>query len=70
MPRILANSSRVIAQTRKRAAAGVPPLLLMLTLAWAAPVWAQQPVAPPRYDPRQTEKSIENLEGGQDRAKP
>ncbi|MGC1093959.1 MAG: POTRA domain-containing protein [Pseudolabrys sp.] len=70
MPRILANSSRVIAQTRKRVAAGAPPLLLMLALAWAVPAWAQQAAPPPRYDPRQTEKSIENLEAGQDRAKP
>jgi hemolysin activation/secretion protein len=70
MPRILANFPRVIAQTRKRAGTGVAPLFLMLTLAWAVPAWAQQPAAPPRYDPRQTEKKIENLEAGQDRAKP
>lgn len=70
MPRILANFPRFTAQTRKQAVTGVAALFLMLTLAWAAPVWAQQPVAPPRYDPRQTEKKIENLEAGQDRAKP
>ena len=70
MPRILANPPGLIAQTRKRAADGVPLLLLMLALTWAVPVWAQQAVPPPRYDPRQTEKSIENLEGGQDRARP
>ena len=41
----------------------------MLVLTWAVTAWAQ-PAPPPRYDPRQTEKSIENLEAGQDRPKP
>jgi hemolysin activation/secretion protein len=70
MPRILANFPRVVAQTWKRAGAGLAPLLLILTLAGASPAWAQQAVPPPRYDPRQTEKNIENLEAGQDRTKP
>jgi hemolysin activation/secretion protein len=66
MSRILAISQAVIAATPNRAAAGVAPLLLMLVLTWAT-AWA----APaPRYDPRQTEKSIENLGTGQGGPKP
>ena len=69
MPRILANPPGLIAQTRKRAADGVALLLLMLAFVGRAGVGAAGG-PPPRYDPRQTEKSIENLEAGQDRAKP
>jgi|SoiMetStandDraft_5_1073268.scaffolds.fasta_scaffold00052_5 hemolysin activation/secretion protein len=68
MPRILAISQSVIAKTRDLSAAGAAPLLLTLVLTWAVSAWAQS--APPRYDPRQTEKSIENLEAGRDRPKP
>jgi hypothetical protein len=63
MPRILAISQAVIAKTRNLSAAGAAPLLLTLVLTWAVSAWAQ-PAPPPRYDPRQTEKSIENLEAG------
>jgi len=42
----------------------------MLAWAWALPAWAQQGAPPPRYDPRQTEKNIQDLEAGQDRTKP
>jgi hemolysin activation/secretion protein len=70
MPRILVNVPRVIAQARRRLGAGVAPFFLMLGLAWAVPAWAQQAAPPPRYDPRQTEQKIENLEAGQDRPKP
>jgi hemolysin activation/secretion protein len=70
MPRILANFQRLIARMRKWPVAGRALLFLTLTLGWAAPAWAQQGVAPPRYDPRQTEQKIENLEAGQNRPKP
>jgi hemolysin activation/secretion protein len=40
----------------------------MLVLTWATA--SAQPAPTPPYDPRQTEKSIENLEAGQDRPKP
>jgi len=66
MPRILATLLSVIAQTRKPDTTVFAPLLLILALTCGAPAWAQQPIPPPRYDPRQTEKSIENLEAGQD----
>jgi hypothetical protein len=69
MPQILAISQVVIAKTRNLSAAGAAPLSFMLVLTWAVTAWAQ-PAPPPRYDPRQTEKSIENLEAGQDRPKP
>ena len=70
MPRILANFPEVMKQTQKWPVAGIALLFLMATLAWAAPAWAQQSASPPRYDPRQTEKKIEDLEAGQERTKP
>lgn len=70
MPRILAKFPSVITKTRKWASAGPASLLLILALAGALPAWAQQAAPPPRYDPRQTEQKIENLEAGQNRPKP
>src|SRR5215467_1501021 len=67
MPRILANFPRLITKTRKWPVAAVAALFL--TLGWATAARAQQ-AAPPRYDPRQTEQKIENLEAGQNRSKP
>src|SRR5690242_7935625 len=50
----------------------LPVMAALLAFSLAAPgiARAQQPIAAPRYDPRQTEKSIEQLQSGQERAKP
>jgi hemolysin activation/secretion protein len=70
MQGLLATLPSGSAQTRKPAAAAFAPLLFIFALTCAVPARAQQPISPPRYDPRQTEKSIQNLEAGQDKPAP
>jgi hemolysin activation/secretion protein len=67
MPWIIASSRAVVVQHRKRPAATCSLLILAITLTWASAGWAQQ-TAPPRYDPRQSEKIINTLQPGRERA--
>jgi hemolysin activation/secretion protein len=68
MPRILASLPNLFTQAFLPRAAILALLALTLVLAWTNDTWAQQ--SAPRYDPRQTEKSIETLQSEQERRKP
>lgn len=64
--------TRIVGWARRAPPVMAAFLALVLAYSLAAPgiARAQQPIAAPRYDPRQTEKSIEQLQSGQERAKP
>ncbi|HET7803653.1 MAG TPA: POTRA domain-containing protein [Pseudolabrys sp.] len=70
MPRNFASFPNLVSQVFLPRAAALALLELTLVLAWTSDTWAQQPAAAPRYDPRQTEKSIETLQSEQERRKP
>jgi hemolysin activation/secretion protein len=70
MLRIPALSQNVVAGPHNLLSTGVQILGLTMVVMWAGSAWAQQSAAPPRYDPRQTEKSIETLQNGQGQGKP
>ena len=70
MSRILASLPNLFTQAFLPRAAALALIALTVVLAWAGDTWAQQPTAAPRYDPRQTEKSIETLQSEQERRKP
>lgn len=67
MPRIFATS--LVSKAFLARAAALALLELILVFAWAGSTWAQSSGAP-RYDPRQTEKSIDTLQSEQERRKP
>jgi hemolysin activation/secretion protein len=68
MPRILASLPNLLTQAFLPRAAVLALLALTLVLAWTNDTLAQQ--SAPRYDPRQTEKSIDTLQSEQERRKP
>ena len=70
MPRIFASLPNLVFQAFLARAVALGLLEVILVFAWASNTWAQQPSAAPRYDPRQTEKSIETLQSEQERNKP
>jgi len=71
MTRFLASFQDFAAKLRKISPTGVPLLALIISLAWSGATWAQQAPSQPRYNPQQTEKSLEMLQGQQrPRAKP
>src|SRR6186997_2054883 len=68
MPRIFASLPNLVSQAFLPRAAALALLELTLVLAWPGDTRAQQ--GAPRYDPRQTEKSIDMLQSEQERSKP
>src|SRR5262245_44231890 len=68
MPRIFARLPNLVFQAFLSRTAGLALLELTLILAWPGDMRAQQ--GAPRYDPRQTEKSIDTLQSEQERRKP
>jgi hemolysin activation/secretion protein len=69
MPRILAVAQGIIPQRCHCRIAGNWLLALTVAVGPVGIAWAQS-TPPPRYDPRQTEKTIEKMEEGQRRLKP
>ena len=68
MPRIFASLPNLVFQAFLPSRATLGLLELILVVAWTGDTQAQQ--SAPRYDPRQTEKSIETLQSEQERRKP
>src|SRR5690349_1848440 len=69
MPRILAVAQAIIFLRCRGRTAGICLLALTMGFAPVGIAWAQS-TPPARYDPRQTEKTIEKMEEGQRRLKP
>ena len=66
MTRFLASLQSVVtARSRKAAAASVPLLTLIILLMQSGAGWAQQPPSQPRYNPQQTEESLQRLQDQQ-----